>query len=49
MPLYKQVEIPQKRDVRCALLSIYGVGKHKSNYVCSRVGFAFPCSVDNLN
>lgn len=41
--------LPEKKELRSALLSIYGVGWIKSNNIVNKIGIKYPFSINNLN
>lgn len=50
MFLYKQVIFNKyTQEIRSSLKILYGIGKYKSNYICSRVGLVFPFFLGSLN
>ena len=49
MFVYKQVIFQLNLEVRAALQNIYGIGWHKSFYICARMGLVYPFLVKNLN
>ena len=46
---YKQYNLSFKSDIRLSLHVIYGIGWLKSVFICSRLGFAYPYSLNNIN
>jgi small subunit ribosomal protein S13 len=46
---YKQYNLDIKRDIRLSLQLIYGIGWLKSIFICSRLGFSYPFSLNNIN
>jgi small subunit ribosomal protein S13 len=49
MLTYKQYNLNAKREVRSSLQLIYGIGWLKAIYVCARLGFSWPFSLNNIN
>jgi len=49
MFLYKKIFLKENVDLRDALKVIYGVGKYKSFLICTKLGFSYPFSVNNIN
>jgi ribosomal protein S13 len=49
MFLYKQRYFKEKVEIRNALMDIYGIGFHKSMFICIKLGLGYPYSIDNLN
>lgn len=49
MYLFRDVSVKVKREIRCALLRIYGVNYYKSSFVAAKVGLAYPCFLENIN
>ena len=46
---YKQYNLVLKKDIRLSLQLIYGIGWLKSIYISSKLGFAYPFSLNNIN
>jgi len=46
---YKQYHLNLKKDIRLSLQLIYGIGWLKSIFISSRLGFAYPFSLNNIN
>ena len=49
MFLYKQIYFKEHVEIRNALKFIYGIGMHKSKFICIKLGLGYPFSIDNLN
>jgi len=49
MFLFRDKEIPLNKELRVALQSIWSVGWHKSLVITSKLGFAYPFFINNLN
>lgn len=49
MLTYKQYNLDIKRDVRLSIQSIYGIGWLKSIFICSKLGLAYPYTLNALN
>lgn len=49
MFLYKDKMLPEKKELRIALQTIYGVGFNKANLIVNKIGIKYPYSIDNLN
>jgi len=49
MFIYKQYNLGLKKDIRLSLQLIYGVGWLKSIFISSRLGCAYPFSLNNIN
>lgn len=46
---FRDKQLPLNRELRSSLSFIYGVGKSKANFVCTKLGFAYPFNSNNLN
>ena len=46
---YKHYTLPEKREVRCSLCSIYGIGLSKAFFICAKIGLAYPLPLEELN
>ena len=44
-----ETELVNNKSVFYALLSIYGIGKYRSFFICERLGFAKNLTIKNLN
>jgi small subunit ribosomal protein S13 len=49
MFLYKQREIKIGKEVRSAIMVLFGVGKHKAFLAVSKLALRFPCKTNLLN
>lgn len=49
MFLYRQTNLPELKEIRNALQSIFGIGWHKSLLISAKIGIPYPFSIDNLN
>jgi len=49
MFIYKQITFNYGKELRAGLLNIYGVGWHKSIFICARIGLFYPFYISNLN
>jgi small subunit ribosomal protein S13 len=49
MFLYKQLNLKLNTDIRNSLKVVYGIGKFKSYIICTKLGFGYPYSINNLN
>lgn len=46
---YKQYNFNEKREIRCNLQLIYGIGWLKSIFICSRLGLSYPFIINRTN
>jgi hypothetical protein len=46
---YKQYNLIIKKEIRLNLQLIYGIGWLKSIFISSKLGFAYPFSLSNIN
>jgi len=49
MLLYKQIDLPENKEIRNSLSNIYGFGYYKAILVCSKIGICYPFLFNNLN
>lgn len=49
MFLYKDKLLPDKKELRTSLKTIYGVGWIKANNIVNKVGIKYPYAISNLN
>jgi small subunit ribosomal protein S13 len=49
MLLYKQVNLPENKEIRNSLFNIYGFGYYKAALTCSKIGLSYPFFISNLN
>lgn len=49
MFLYKDKLLPEKKELRTSLKTIYGVGWIKANNIVNKVGIKYPYAISNLN
>ena len=48
MFLFRDYVLPLKKEIRCSLQVIKGVGFWKSNFLCFKIGIAFPFFIENI-
>lgn len=46
---FRDKQLPLKREIRSALSQVYGVGFAKADFICIKLGMAYPFKADNLN
>jgi len=46
---YKKVYLPLKREVRCSLQAIKGIGWYKSIWISSKIGLSYPFFMNKLS
>jgi len=46
---FRNEDLPENRELRRALLCIWGVGPRKSFYIVAKLGFSDPFFISNLN
>jgi ribosomal protein S13 len=47
--IYRQQNLIINREIRSSLQGIYGIGWHKSIFICARLGVSYPFIFSNSN